>query len=122
MRSGSQVWKIIEKASICPGRSWQSLRSFFLKYVVNQLPSFGVTEKELDDQSRARKVNEMGRWRFGEETSKGVEIVASYYTKAEDKKILNYIIDHGRVEETRLSLGGNRFWKMLEKKTVVAGR
>ena len=120
MRSGTQVWKIIEKASICPGRSWQSLKSFFLKYVVNQLPSFGVTEKELDDQ--ARKVNEMGRWRFGEETSREVEIVASFYTKAEDKKILNYIIDHGRVEETRLSLGGNRFWKMLEKKSFVVGR
>jgi len=120
MKSGTQVWKIIEKASICPGRSWQSLKSFFLKYVVNQLPSFGVTEKELDDH--ARRINDMGRWRFEEESSGDVEIVASFYTMAEDKKILNYIIDLGRVEETGLSLGGNRFWKMLEKKSVVVGR
>jgi len=120
MKSGTQVWKIIEKASICPGRSWQSLKSFFLKYVVPQLPSFGATEKELDDQ--ARRINDMGRWRFGEGSSRNVEIVASFYSMAEDKKILNYIIDLGRVEEVGLSLGGNRFWKMLEKKSVVVGR
>ena len=104
MRGGIQVWKIIEKASICPGRSWQSLKSFFQKYLVKQLPSYGVTEKELEE--KARSVDEVGRWGSWERKSKEKKMVASFYTTAEDKKILNYVIDHGRVEKA--SLGGEQ--------------
>ena len=110
MRGGNQIWKVVEKAWICPGRSWQSLKHFFLKYLVKQLPSYGVTEEELEAEARSKY------W-VGEELS---EVVASYYTMAEDRKILNYIIDYGRVERT--SAGRNTFWKMMEKKTVVVGR
>ena len=118
MRGGIRIWKIIEKASICPGRSWQSLKSFFQKYLVKQLPSYGVTEKELEE--KARSVDEVGRWGSWERKSKEKKMVASFYTTAEDKKILNYVIDHGRVEKA--SLGGNKIWIMLEKKSILVGR
>ena len=75
MRGGNQIWKRVEKARICPGRSWQSLKQFFLKYLVKQLPSYGVTEEEL--KSKARGKEEGGL--CGGRRSSEVEIVTSFY-------------------------------------------
>ena len=108
----------MEKAWICPGRSWQSLKHFFLKYLLKQLPSYGVTEEELEAEARSKYW--VGEELGGTKKREPSEVVATYYTMAEDRKILNYIIDYGRVERT--SAGGNTFWKMMEKKTVVVGR
>merc|ERR1719318_2337833 len=118
MRGGNQIWKVVEKAWICPGRSWQSLKHFFLKYLVADLPSYGVTEEELEAEARSKYW--VGEGLSRTEKREHSEVVASYYTMAEDRKILNYILDHGRVERT--SAGGNSFWKMMEKKTVLVGR
>ena len=118
MKGGIQIWKVVEKSCICPGRSWQSLKQFFLKHLLKRLPSFGVTEEELKE--KARKLSDVKRWGSGKRMSSEIGVVASYYTMAEDKKILNFIIDHGRVE--KISTGGNKIWQMMEKKTVLVGR
>jgi len=118
LKGGTQVWKIIEKASICPGRSWQSMKCFFLKYLMKQLPNYGVTEKELDDMDRKKTVG-MGKWKLDEGGCDSAEIVTNFYTEAEDKEILKYLIDQGKVEGKKTKVGGNRLWKMLEKKSVT---
>ena len=104
LSGGNEIWKVIEKACICPGHSWQSLKHFFKKHLVQQLPSYGVTEEELKCSGKLRE-------------EKGMDIVATYYSMREGNKIVNYIVDHGRFE-----VKGTKIWKMMEKRTVVVGR
>ena len=43
-RRGNLVWKEMETARICPGRSWASLKQRFSSFVQNNLETFGVYE------------------------------------------------------------------------------
>ncbi|PNF42892.1 hypothetical protein B7P43_G12898 [Cryptotermes secundus] len=43
---------------------------------------------------------------------------ANYYTEAEDKALLNFVVQRERYSET----GGVRLWKLMERKQVLPGR
>lgn len=41
-----------------------------------------------------------------------------YYTEAEDRSLLNFIVQHERYN----AAGGVRLWKLMERKKVVPGK
>lgn len=43
---------------------------------------------------------------------------ANYYTEAEDKALLNFVVQRERYSET----GGVRLWKLMERKQVLPGK
>ena len=46
-RRGNEVWKAMEEAEVCQGRTWSSMRARWNKYIQRNLPSYGVSEAEL---------------------------------------------------------------------------
>ena len=47
-RRGNEVWKAMEEAEVCVGRTWSSMRARWNKYIQKNLPSYGVSEAELE--------------------------------------------------------------------------
>ena len=45
---GSKVWKRMEIKKTCPGRTWQSMRHRWMKYISKKLGTFRVTMEELE--------------------------------------------------------------------------
>jgi len=94
-RKGREVWKDMEKNKICPGRTWQSMKQRWDKFISKRLA-------ELDESlSRAA----------AEETTR-------YYTPEEDWIIVQYI----SVNERQSQVQGNALWKLMERQKIVPGR
>lgn len=55
---GKRIWKEMEDADICPGRSGLALREHFLKHTFNRLASFQVTEEQLRDGDKNQEHSE----------------------------------------------------------------
>ena len=45
---GKLVWQRMEEVGVGRGRSWQSLKEHFRKVVINQIHTFGLTRKLMD--------------------------------------------------------------------------
>merc|ERR1719192_3062228 len=108
VRGGNTVWRQMEEDWICPGRTWQSLRERFEKHIEVNLRQFGVTKTDLIKVDRENKV----------ESIKGLRKNVKYYSKDEDVKIINFIIDNKRFEDVK----GNELWKVIVQRNVVVGR
>ena len=114
LRKGNKVWQQMENSGICPGRTWQSMKQKWNKYVMKRLDKFGVTieEMELNDMS------EFSAAEFKDETETNYTTAEDDYTNAEDEKILNYIMKNNKFKD----LGGNALWLVMELKGVLPGR
>merc|ERR1719342_911802 len=104
---GNKIWKKIEQESICPGRSWQSLRDRFNKKIVKRLPSFGVTKKEL-----------MAVKSKFQSCKYPVEARKKRYTVEEDMKMLRFLLEKNRIKYVR----GNSVWELMERRGIVQNR
>ena len=79
------------------------------------MPNFNLIEEDLMEAAGRRDEFKVPGLR--KNIASDVKITTCFYTLNEDKRILNYILDHGFVEG--MSVSGNRIWKLMEKRTVV---
>jgi hypothetical protein len=112
----------MEDREICPGRTWQSMKQRWEKFISKSLDKFGVTAEELEERD-VQEGSEMGN---DDETDmsqdissmRGYRSGANYYTAADDQKILDYIVQNKRFSH----LGGRALWQMMENEEVLPGR
>jgi hypothetical protein len=119
---GSRVWRHMEEAGICPGRSGQALQQQFLKHILKRLDEFGVTEaqlREADDRQEQVSAYLTDNESAGESPSlRGFRTEASYYTAVDDTKLLMFIVDNGRYED----VGGVALWQLIVERKLLPGR
>ena len=48
---GNRVWKILEDENVCPGRSWESMRERWRRFISKNLEKFNVTEDQVFGES-----------------------------------------------------------------------
>ena len=116
VKGGNMVWKKMEDDWICPGRTWQSLRTRFDKSILKNLKHFGVKEEQLIEVDR--KLRGPQNAELGDLNPRGFRQNVKYYTKAEDLKVLNFIAENRRFEDVR----GNEVWQVIEERRVLEGR
>ena len=134
-RGGTTVWRQMEEARTCPGRTWQSLKQRFNMFVHKNLEKFNVTKTalmgvtdlventtmympepekekslpEVEDEVLAVPVREMttckSRYRQA-------------YSQGEEQEIVSYLQQKGGYG----SRGGDNLWKMMEEGGVCPGR
>ena len=98
----------MEEQSICPGRTWPSLRERFEKQIEPHLRQFGTSKAEMLKSDHNHNIGKQ----------KGARSNCNYYTKEEDLKIINFIAQNRRF----LDVGGNELWKIMEERSVLEGR
>ena len=118
---GQRIWKEMEAASICPGRSAQALREHFLKHTMFK-QDFKVTEEQLRDADRNSKHMKTlsSRSYVGGEYHglRGFRPGAKYYIEEEDRVIMEFIVNNGHEEV----VGGNHVWKLMMERNFLEGR
>ena len=119
LRKGKRIWEQMENSGICPGRTWQSMKQRWEKYISKTLDKFGVTLEELEE----RDVQEGSETGEDDETDghldlRGFRSKANYYSNADDVKIIEFIIKNKRFHE----VGGNALWDTMEKRGDLPGR
>jgi len=119
---GTVLWKKIEKQKLLPGRSWQSMKQRFKMMLINKrLDKHGITEAMLSDADK--------RIYHGDEEDQDSEDQddtnvtnnkkkTKPYTIEEDKKILKYITDNNRYNDT----GGRAMWEVMEERQICGTR
>ena len=48
---GNRMWKILEDNNVCPGRSWESMRERWRRFISKNLEKFNVTEDQVFGES-----------------------------------------------------------------------
>ena len=101
----------MENCGTCQGRTWQSMKQRWEKYISKSLDKFGVTIEDLEE------VVVQGGSEAGDEddtdlsldtsSMRGFRSNANYYTSSDDQKILEYITKNKRFSD----LGGNALWQ-----------
>ena len=118
---GQRIWKEMEYASICPGRSAQALREYFLKHAMFK-EVFKVIEEQLldaDKNSKHMKTLSSRSYVGGEYHGlRGFRPGAKYYIEEEDRVIMEFIINNGHEEV----VGGNHVWKLMMERNFLEGR
>eukprot|EP00090_Calanus_glacialis_P016457 TRINITY_DN25768_c0_g1_i1.p1 TRINITY_DN25768_c0_g1~~TRINITY_DN25768_c0_g1_i1.p1 ORF type:complete len:1107 (-),score=385.74 TRINITY_DN25768_c0_g1_i1:97-3417(-) len=122
LRKGNKVWTDMESMEVCPGRTWQSMKQRWEKYISKTLDKFGVTTEELAERD-VREGSEVGEddetdGSLDVSTMRGYRGNANYYTNADDLKILDYIVQNKRFTD----VGGNGMWEVMVKRGVIPGR
>merc|ERR1712112_601664 len=51
LRRGNRVWVEMEEKGICPGRTWQSMKQRWEKYISKSLEKFKVTVDDLKQKN-----------------------------------------------------------------------
>jgi len=110
-KSGNWIWKRIERSNILPGRTWQSLKNRFHKYILRKIESnkFAVTVEDLKKADAEI---------YGEENMDKERTRSCLYSTAEDWKILDFICENKRFADT----GGNSLWKQMEEANLLENR
>ena len=103
MRKGQAVWKMMESMKICQGRTWESMKGCWERYVSKDLKKFKVTHKELIEADI--KIH-------GE-----VEAGKKFYSRKEDLKIIKYLLENRRYQD----VGGESLWKALKFSNLLCG-
>ena len=101
----------MEKRGTCQGRTWQSMKQRWEKYICKSLDKFGVTMEELEEggvQEGSEAGDEDDTNLSSDTSMRGFRSNANYYTASDDKKVLEYIIKNKRFSD----LGGNAFWQV----------
>ena len=103
MRKGQAVWKMMESMKICQGRTWESMKGCWERYVSKDLKKFKVTHKKLIEADI--KIH-------GE-----VEAGKKFYSRKEDLKIIKYLLENRRYQD----VGGESLWKALKFSNLLCG-
>ena len=109
VRGGNSIWRKMEEEWICPGRTWHSLRERFEKYIEINLKLYGTSISDLLQVDNQNNISKGVR---------GTRKNCNYYSKDEDMKIIQFIIDNKRFDDVK----GNELWKVLEERNVLKGR
>ena len=128
-RRGNLVWKEMETARICPGRSWASLKQRFSSFVQNNLEAFGVFEgtfmgvAELQLTKDTSPANETATDRTEEDAinREGNQSESKFrkpYSAEEEREVVDYLLTKGGLSR----VGGNQLWKEMEEEGVCSGR
>ena len=131
-RGGTTVWREMEQARTCPGRTWQSLKQRFNMFVHNNLEKFKVTKTtmmgvtDLVETDVPEPEKEKGLPEVEDEVLKvplrGLTGCKSRYRKAynqgEEQSIVTYLQKEGGYG----SRGGDALWKRMEEGGVCPGR
>ena len=134
-RGGTTVWREMERARTCPGRTWQSLKQRFNMFVHNNLEKFNVTKTALMGvtdlvETTATDVPQPEKEKALPEVEdevlkvpvRGFKGCKSRYRKAysqgEEQEIVTYLQKEGGYK----SRGGDTLWKTMEEGGVCPGR
>ncbi|XP_033607789.1 uncharacterized protein LOC111865494 isoform X3 [Cryptotermes secundus] len=122
---GTAFWKMMEEKMVCNKRTWQSMKEQFFKKILPDIESFNLSESQISRFKNLKSSNSLRHWERQslkssalEEPSDQLNRNANYYTEAEDKALLNFVVQRERYSET----GGVRLWKLMERKQVLPGR
>jgi hypothetical protein len=135
-RKGNIVWKKMEAARICPGRTWQSLKQRFDSYVQKNLDQFDVTEaglmgvtdlieKTIDavGEPEQEKAPEPQKAKAPVSGSRArAELGKSKYRKPYSAGEEAEMVAHLAREGGYASRGGNAVWQRMEEDGVAGGR
>ena len=86
---GTRIWKEMENASVCPGRTWQSLKNRWEKNILSRLDTFGVSVEQLEEADRDSDNDEDSRSNTSRQSNgmRGYRKNANYYTVDDDAKV-----------------------------------
>ena len=93
MLRGTRIWKEMENALVCPGRTWQSLKNRWEKNIwPDRLATFGVTVEQLEEADRDLADDEDtqdSRSNTSRQSNgmRGYRKNANYYTVDDDAKV-----------------------------------
>merc|ERR1712112_193722 len=110
---GNKIWELMEEKRICPGRTWQSMKQRWDKFISKSLDKFGVTVDELeqrDDKDKSESEDD------AEVSQRGFRVNANYYTNIEDLKIIEYMETRGVLTGRSWHSMKERFRKVIMKK------
>ena len=110
LRRGNRIWVKMEEKGICPGRTWQSMKQRWEKYISKSLEKFKVTVDDLKqrDAEDESETDEDDREECSDTSSqRGFRSNANYYTKPEDLKIIEFMVSNSRFD-----VGGRSMWQV----------
>jgi len=121
-RKGNRVWQMMEEAGVCRGRTWQSMKQRWEKFLSRSLDKFGVTPtdfemKDAHNRSETDESSTAGEGTQANTPIRGFRSNANYYTTTEDLKILEFMVTNHRFD-----VSGRAMWEMMESKDVLPGR
>ena len=99
---------MMESNGVCPGRTWQSMKQRWDKYISRSLDKFKVSIHDLDQKKMDGEVDTSGKLESSRSSNRGIRSNANYFSDADDRKILGYIIKNKRYKDT----GGKSMWQV----------
>jgi len=120
LRRGNRIWERMEEKGICPGRTWQSMKQRWDKYISKSLEKFKVTEEDLkqrDVQDGSEAEEDDLEESSDTSSQRGYRSNANYYTKTEDLKIIEFMVSNRRFD-----VGGRSMWQLMVARGVLPGR
>ena len=108
---GNKLWKKIAVIDELQGRSWQSIKNRFRRYIITDLDTYGTRKEELEDADSKLQTLKVKH----DPVVKGAK---TPYSQLEDNDIIKFIAESGQFGE----VGGVLFWQRMEKLLVVPGR
>ena len=99
----------METMKICNGRTWQSMKGRWEKYVSKDLSKFNVTAEDLIAADK-RIFGDDGATEENDDQSnfRGVRTGRSFYTREEDMKIINFLLQNRRYQDVK----GRAVWQV----------
>ena len=94
---------MMENKGVCPGRTWQSMKQRWDKYISRSLDKFKVSIQDLEHKKMDVEQLESSRI-----SNRGIRSNANYFSDTDDRKILGYIIKNKRYKDT----GGKSMWQV----------
>ena len=115
LRKGRAIWMKMEIMKVCEGRTWQSMKGRWEKYISRDLKKFDVTHEDLVEADR-RIFGEDGGPKEEADNAvvenanfRGVRSGRKFYSKEEDLKIVNYLLENRRYQE----VNGRALWQVI---------
>jgi len=116
LRKGNRIWIRMQNDCICPGRTWQSMKQRWKRYISRNLDKYNVCIEDLERKKMDREIIVSDN--SSRITTRGFRSNANYYTEADDRKILNFIIENKRYKD----VGGRSMWLEMEKSKLLPDR
>ena len=103
IRKGRAIWVKMELMDICNGRTWQSMKGRWEKYVSKDLNKFNTTPEYLIAADK-RIFGDDGATEEDDDRSnfRGVRTGRSFYTREEDMKIINFLLQNRRYQDVKV--------------------
>ena len=98
----------MENKGVCPGRTWQSMKQRWVKYISRSLDEFKVSIQDLEHKKMDVEVDASEQLESSRISNRGIRSNANYFSDADDRKILGYIIKNKRYKDT----GGKSMWQV----------